>query len=125
MGNILVAEAAGSTSKFKAKLNKKKDTFIKSIRMSRVLNIHENSYLSLIKVRTNVLSVRELSTEIRNQRSCILLIFSDQRCFRPGSNNIPRCEVSNYSEQISVVNRPLSSNSSVKPNFNGSVMRCV
>lgn len=125
IGRVLVADATGKTSTFKAKLKKKKDTFIKSIRKSRLLNIHENNYLSLIKVRRNLLPVHELSTEVRNQRSCILLIFNCHRCFRAASNNIQWCEVSHYSEQISVARRPLLSNSSVKPNFNGSVMRCV
>ena len=125
MGSILVADAAGRTSRFKAKLKKKKDTLIKSIRKGRLLNIHENSYLSLIKLRRNLLLVHKIFD--RNEKSLFLfkINLSSQRYLRAGSSNIHRYEISNYSEQISVANRPLLSNSSVKPNFNGSAKRCV
>jgi len=70
MGSILVADAAGRTSRFKAKPKKKKDTLIKSIRKGHLLNIHENSDLSLIKVRRNLLSVDKIFD--RNEKSTFI-----------------------------------------------------
>jgi hypothetical protein len=79
MGSILVAEATGRISKFKAKLNRNKDTFIKAIHKGIFLNIHENRYLSLIKVRRDLLLVDKLFD--RNDKSTFLYFIVLSRDF--------------------------------------------